>query len=101
MESELFGYKRGAFTGALKEGKLGLVELASEGTLFFDEVAELTIHLQSKILQMIQEHCFIPVGGEAVKHVDVRIIAATNRNLKEMVANNKFREDLYYRLLYC
>ena len=98
LESELFGYKGGAFTGARKEGKLGLVELANEGTLFFDEIAELPIHLQSKILEVIQEHCFIPVGGEAVKHVDVRIIAATNQNLKEMVANNKFREDLYYRL---
>jgi PAS domain S-box-containing protein len=98
LESELFGYDRGAFTGARKEGKLGLVELANEGTLFFDEVAELPLHLQSKMLEFIQERCFIPVGGEVVKNVDVRIIAATNRNLKEMVANGKFREDLYYRL---
>jgi PAS domain S-box-containing protein len=98
LESELFGYKRGAFTGARREGKLGLVELANEGTLFFDEVAELPLHLQSKILQVIQEHRFIPVGGEVEKQVDVRIIAATNQNLKEMVTHNKFREDLYYRL---
>jgi len=98
LESELFGYRRGAFTGARKEGKLGLVELAHEGTLFFDEIAELPLHLQSKILEVIQEHRFIPVGGEAEKHVDVRIIAATNRDIKAMVAKNTFREDLYYRL---
>lgn len=98
LESELFGYNRGAFTGARREGKIGLVELANEGTLFFDEVAELPLHLQSKILEVIQDHRFIPLGGEAEKQIDVRIIAATNRNLKQMVADNEFREDLYYRL---
>lgn len=98
LESELFGYEGGAFTGARKEGKLGLVELAKEGTLFFDEIAELPIQLQSKILEVIQEHRFFPVGGEKVKHVDVRIIAATNQDIKAMVKDNEFREDLYYRL---
>jgi PAS domain S-box-containing protein len=98
LESELFGYEGGAFTGARKEGKLGLVELANEGTLFFDEIAELPLQLQSKILEVIQEHRFIPVGGEGEKRVDVRIIAATNRDIKAMVAKNEFREDLFYRL---
>jgi len=98
LESELFGYEGGAFTGARKNGKLGLVELANGGTLFFDEIGELPLQLQSKILMMIQEHRFVPVGGGKEKIVDVRIIAATNRNIKKMILNNEFREDLYYRL---
>jgi PAS domain S-box-containing protein len=98
IESELFGYSPGAFTGALNRGKTGLIELANEGTLFLDEIAELPLHLQGKILDVIQEHRFIPVGGSQVKQIDCRIIAATNRDIKEMVEKGTFREDLYYRL---
>jgi PAS domain S-box-containing protein len=98
LESELFGYEKGAFTGAEKQGKLGLIELANEGTLFLDEIAEVPSHLQSKLLEVIEERRFIRVGGRAVIHVDVRIIASTNKNLKELAAKRQFREDLYYRL---
>lgn len=98
LESELFGYEPGAFTGANKSGKKGLVELANGGTLFLDEVSEMPIHLQSKLLHVIQEKEFLPVGGERVKKVDIRIVAATNRDLERMIEEKKFREDLYYRL---
>ena len=98
LESELFGYERGAFTGAEKQGKLGLIELANEGTLFLDEIAEVPSHLQSKLLEVIEDRRFIRVGGREVINVDVRIIAATNKNLKELVTKGRFREDLYYRL---
>jgi len=98
LESELFGYAQGAFTGANKTGKQGLIESANKGTLFMDEIGELSLKLQAKLLQVIQDRAFIPVGGRETKKVDIRIIAATNRNLLEMTQNKQFREDLYYRL---
>ncbi|MFZ5645883.1 MAG: sigma-54 interaction domain-containing protein [Bacillota bacterium] len=98
LESELFGYQAGAFTGANSRGKAGLLELANGGTLFLDEIAEIPVKLQAKILEVIQESRFIPVGGTKHKTVNIRIIAATNRDLEEMVKAGAFREDLYYRL---
>jgi len=98
LESELFGYTPGAFSGASKNGKVGLLALANNGTLFFDEIAEIPIRLQAKLLEVIQGHRFTPVGSVKEKLIDVRIIAATNQKLKEMVNNNSFREDLFYRL---
>ncbi|WP_044747202.1 sigma-54 interaction domain-containing protein [Bacillus alveayuensis] len=98
IESELFGYEGGAFTGAERTGKKGIIELANHGTLFLDEIGELPLDLQAKLLQVLQEKKFRSVGGRDLKHVDVRIIAATNRNLEEMVANGTFRKDLFYRL---
>ncbi|MEL7568867.1 MAG: sigma 54-interacting transcriptional regulator [Dehalobacterium sp.] len=98
LESELFGYHSGAFTGANTKGKVGLLEMANGGTLFLDEIAEIPLKLQAKILEVIQESKFIPVGGTKHKTVDIRIIAATNRNLEQMVKDGAFREDLYYRL---
>jgi PAS domain S-box-containing protein/TyrR family helix-turn-helix protein len=98
LESELFGYLEGAFTGASRSGKKGLIEAADKGTLFLDEIGEMPLSLQAKLLQVIQEKQFIPLGGRHAKKVDIRIIAATNRDLLEMVKNNQFREDLFYRL---
>ncbi|MEJ8764262.1 sigma 54-interacting transcriptional regulator [Oceanobacillus sp. HCA-5259] len=98
LESELFGYKKGAFTGADNKGKIGLAEKANGGTLFLDEIAELPLSLQPKILQLVQNKSFIPIGGTNTREVDIRIIAATNQNLSQMVEEKKFREDLYYRL---
>lgn len=98
LESELFGYTGGAFTGARREGKVGLIEQARSGTLFLDEMAELTPALQVKLLQVIQERTFTRVGGVTLIRVDVRIIAATHRNLEQLVAARLFREDLFYRL---
>jgi len=98
LESELFGYIDGAFTGASKYGKKGLIEVADQGTLFLDEIGEMPLSLQAKLLQVIQEKQFIPIGGNKTKKVDVRIIAATNRDLVEMVEKKQFREDLFYRL---
>lgn len=98
LESELFGYAGGAFTGANKQGKPGMFEIADKGVLFLDEIGELSLELQVKLLRVIQEREIQRVGGTASKMIDVRIIAATNRDLKEMVAAGKFREDLYYRL---
>ena len=98
IESELFGYDKGAFTGASISGKKGLFEIAHNGTLFLDEIAELPLNLQSKLLRVIQEKEIMRISGNKVIPVDVRIIAATNKNLKQMVKNNLFREDLYYRL---
>ncbi|AZU60182.1 sigma-54 interaction domain-containing protein [Neobacillus mesonae] len=98
LESELFGYAEGAFTGASKYGKKGLLEIADQGTLFLDEIGEMPLSLQAKLLQVIQEKQFIPIGKNEIKKVDVRIIAATNRDLIQMVRNNQFREDLFYRL---
>ncbi|GAV23267.1 sigma 54-interacting transcriptional regulator [Carboxydothermus pertinax] len=98
LESELFGYVEGAFTGAKKGGKQGLLEFAHEGTLFLDEVAELPTHLQAKLLRVLQEGKVRRLGGQEEIPVDIRIIAATNRNLEEMIGEGKFREDLYFRL---
>ncbi len=98
LESELFGYLPGAFTGASKEGKRGLFESANEGILFLDEVGELPMHLQVKLLRVIQKQEVIRIGGVTPIKIDVRIIAATNRNLYEMVEKGTFRQDLYYRL---
>ncbi len=98
IESELFGYTSGAFTSASRKGKTGQVELANGGTLFLDEIGLLPFDLQAKFLQLIQEKTYTPVGALKSKTVDVRIISATNLNLKEQIKEKKFREDLYYRL---
>lgn len=98
LESELFGYEKGSFTGASVKGKIGLWEAAQNGTLFLDEVEELPLSFQAKLLRAIQEKEITRVGGTSPIKVDVRIIAATNRDLEEMVHQHLFREDLYYRL---
>ena len=98
MESELFGYTEGAFTGAAKGGKAGLIEAAHTGTVFLDEVGELTPAMQVKLLEVIEEKTFTRVGDTRPTKVDVRIIAATNRDLKKLIARGRFREDLYFRL---
>ena len=98
LESEMFGYIGGAFTGALKEGKKGYFETANGGTIFLDEVGELPLNLQVKLLRVIQEKKLTPLGGTDSIDLDLRIIVATNRKLKEMIKENKFRQDLYYRL---
>lgn len=98
IESELFGYASGAFTSASKKGKPGQVELADGGTLFLDEIGLLPYNLQSKFLQLIQEKTYTPVGALKSRYVDVRIISATNEDLKKFIKEKKFREDLYYRL---
>jgi transcriptional regulator with GAF, ATPase, and Fis domain len=95
--SELFGHEKGAFTGAFQR-KIGRFELADGGTLLLDEIGELPIHLQSKLLRVLQEGEFERLGGNKTIKVDVRLIAATNRNLKKMIDEGKFREDLYFRL---
>lgn len=98
LESELFGYEAGAFTGAKKEGKAGYFEIADKGTLFLDEIGDLPLRLQVKLLSVIQDQEITRVGGTRPKKVDVRIIAATNRDVEKMVKTGNFREDLYYRL---
>ncbi|MBF7083853.1 sigma 54-interacting transcriptional regulator [Desulfallas sp. Bu1-1] len=98
LESELFGYEKGAFTGAKKEGKPGLFEVADKGTLFLDEVSELPLEMQVKLLRVLQEQEIMRIGGVKTVKVDVRVIAATNKNLFNLTHEGKFREDLYYRL---
>ncbi|MBJ7996202.1 sigma-54 interaction domain-containing protein [Bacillus mycoides] len=98
IESELFGYSGGSFTGANREGKKGLLESAHKGTLFLDEIGEMPLEIQAKLLQVLQEKTFRPIGGRELKKVDVRIVAATNRDLSTMVKQGTFRKDLYYRL---
>ncbi|MGO1368352.1 sigma 54-interacting transcriptional regulator [Senegalia sp. (in: firmicutes)] len=98
LESELFGYEPGAFTGANKNGKKGLFELAHRGTLFLDEISEMEQLLQGRLLRVLQERQIMRIGGKKVIPIDVRIIAATNKNLYKLIKENKFREDLYYRV---
>jgi len=98
LESELFGYEKGSFTGAGREGKIGLLEMGNHGTVFLDEIGELPVALQVKILRAIQEQKIMRVGGLKSISLDVRFLAATNRDLKNMVENRTFREDLFYRL---
>jgi PAS domain S-box-containing protein len=98
LESELFGYEGGAFTGSRKEGKPGLFELANQGTLLLDEIGDLPLILQSKLLRVIQEREFVRVGGTKVRKIDMRLISATHRDITEMVKEGLFREDLFFRL---
>ena len=98
LESELFGYEGGAFTSAKKEGQMGKLELANGGTLFLDEIGDLPLHLQPKLLRVLQEQAFRRIGGKELISVNFRLITATNRDLEKMVANREFRDDLYYRL---
>lgn len=98
LESELFGYVGGAFTGASRQGLMGKLELANGGTLFLDEIGDLPLHLQPKILRVLQEGSFMRLGGKELIFSDFRLIAATNKNLEEMIEKGEFREDLYYRL---
>ncbi|MBG0764847.1 MAG: sigma 54-interacting transcriptional regulator [Tissierellales bacterium] len=98
LESELFGYVEGAFTGALKKGKMGIFELAHKGTIFLDEISEAPLDVQLKLLRVIQERKIMRIGGDELIPIDVRLIAASNKDLKELINKGLFREDLYYRL---
>ncbi|MCX7983135.1 MAG: sigma 54-interacting transcriptional regulator [Syntrophales bacterium] len=98
IESELFGYERGAFTGARKEGRVGFFDLAHEGTIFLDEIGDASLQAQSKLLRVLEDGCFKRVGGNRNVTVDVRVISATNQDLRKLIAEKTFREDLYYRL---
>ena len=98
MESELFGYEEGAFTGTRPGGKPGKLELAHEGTVFLDEIGDMPLPLQVKLLRFLQDGRIEPLGGTRSKLVNVRVIAATNKNLEKLMEEGKFREDLYYRL---
>ena len=98
LESELFGYVKGAFTGASSKGKIGLIQAANKGTLFLDEIGDMSMTLQAKLLRVLEEREVMPIGSNNAVPVDIRIISATNRNFAEMIAADKFREDLYYRL---
>ena len=98
LESQLFGYEEGAFTGAKKGGKIGLFELAHEGTIFLDEIAEIPLSFQNRLLRVLQEKEILRIGGEEIIKVDVRVIVATNVNLYKKVSENKFRIDLFFRL---
>lgn len=98
MESELFGYVKGAFTGADPNGRMGKFELANEGVIFLDEIGDMPLYLQSKLLRVLQERKIVRIGSNQLMDIDVRVIAATNKDLKKMVQEKRFREDLYYRL---
>lgn len=98
FESELFGYVEGAFTGARKSGKMGVFEIANTGTVFLDEIGEMPLHMQAKLLRVLQEREVCRVGSEKSIKVNTRVVSASNRDLKQMVKEGKFREDLYYRL---
>ncbi len=98
IESEFFGYMKGAFTGANPKGKTGFFEQADKGTIFLDEIGDMPLSLQVKLLRVLQEKTISPIGSDKIKEIDIRIIAATNKNLEALVAEGKFREDLYYRL---
>lgn len=98
LESEFFGYEKGAFTGASVKGKAGLFEIANKGTIFLDEIGELPLNMQSKLLRVLESGEFRRIGSDNILKTDVRVIGATNRNLLQMVREKKFREDLYYRL---
>lgn len=98
IESELFGYEKGAFTGAQNKEKLGMFEIANGGTILLDEIGEMPLNLQSKLLRVLQEKEIMRLGGTKSIKIDVRVIAATNQNLKELIEKGKFREDLFYRL---
>ncbi|MEA4882264.1 MAG: sigma 54-interacting transcriptional regulator, partial [Clostridia bacterium] len=98
LESELFGYEEGAFTGARKKGKLGRFELADNGTLFLDEIGDMPLHLQGKLLRALEDRMIEPVGSVESRPIDVRIVGATNRDLDAMVESREFRKDLFYRL---
>ncbi len=98
LESELFGYVKGAFTGASTKGKTGLILAANKGTLFLDEIGDMSMTLQAKLLRVLEEREVMPIGSNTSIPIDIRIVSATNRNFAEMIATNKFREDLYYRL---
>lgn len=98
LESELFGYEEGAFTGAKKGGKVGLFQQANGGTIFLDEIGDISLKMQAKLLRVIEEREIMKIGGDRIIPVDVRIIAATNRDLKQMIYDKTFRKDLYYRL---
>jgi transcriptional regulator with PAS, ATPase and Fis domain len=98
IESELFGYEEGAFTGAKRKGAIGKVQFAHEGTLFLDEIGDMPKHLQARLLRVLQERKVSPLGAGKEVEVDVAVVCATNKNLKEMIARGEFREDLYYRL---
>ncbi|MEG1584977.1 MAG: sigma 54-interacting transcriptional regulator, partial [Anaerovorax sp.] len=98
VESELFGYEEGAFTGALKGGKKGLFRIAHKGTIFLDEIGDASLSVQTRLLRVLEEREVTPVGSSRTIPIDVRIICATNKNLEELVAQGKFRDDLYYRI---
>ena len=98
LESELFGYTKGAFTGADKNGKEGYFKRADQGILFLDEIGEMPLHLQVKLLRVLQEQEVIPIGSTTPMKINVQIIAATNKSLEKMVEAGTFREDLFYRL---
>lgn len=98
FESELFGYTKGAFTGANPNGRIGKIQQAHNGTLFLDEIADMPLNLQVKLLRVLQEKKIIPIGSNSEIDINIRIIAATNKNLEQMVSDGKFREDLFYRL---
>jgi transcriptional regulator with PAS, ATPase and Fis domain len=98
LESELFGYVSGSFTGALKAGKKGLFEKANNGTIFLDEIGDMPNHLQSKLLRVLQERQITPIGSDSIIDIDVRVIAATHKDPREMIKTGSFRKDLFYRL---